>query len=138
MTTHLKENDLDDINLEDLLILQQILLNFFFIDSLKVFISIRIITSSYRFLPERNVHISKHAVRDEVCNVGIIISDSEHAVVFTPLVQVLSHGAAQVNPKVSGIRYKVYVVEKMEKYYTKTLNSVKVTFSTMRCTASKC
>lgn len=98
----------------------------------------RIITSAFRFLPEKNVHISNHAICDKVCKVGIIASDSEHAVVLNPLVKALAKRAVECNPELAGIRYKVYVMEKMGKYYHKHLNKVKVTFSTMDKIAGKC
>lgn len=131
-------NTLEPVELESVLAtneLKQDVTNVSFTDMSQSFDCSRIITSSYRFLPEKN---PRHAIKDDCCKVGIIASDSEHAVILTPLVQALSKRAATLNPKVARITYKVYVVEKMEKHYVKLFNKVKVTFSTLGRIASKC
>lgn len=109
-----------------------------FVDMSIAFECSRVVTAPYRFIPEKNQHLFRHAVRDEHCKVGIVASDVEHAVLLDPVVRKLSKRVAEEVPSKAGIKYKVYVVDRMGKHRVQTFNKVKVTFSTMERVASKC
>lgn len=109
-----------------------------FVDVSEVFDSSRIITSPYRYIPDSNQHICRHAIRDSCCKVAIVTSGMDHAALLTSLVTKLAHKASSLDRFLGITNYKVYLLDGLRGHHSKIHNSVKVNVSNLRRIAQRC
>lgn len=67
-----------------------------------------------------------------------IASDVEHALVLSQVSAALHSKASRSLPESAGIKYKVYVIDHMDKHCNKSIKGVRITFSNIHRIASKC
>ncbi len=97
-------------------------------------------TSTFRYLPCKDIALKRHLAPDHSCKVGLVALDIEHAAILTFLVTELSKKATLVDRRKLSVKYKVYVLNSSSssKSHKERLNGIKVTSANMRQIAEKC